>query len=108
MKQQTEKTDHSGSEQNGGMAKKPLLRLVAGTDHITCLVFDKIAFHVEGDRSEAETLRKVVFALREMLIHLPPEDGAKIVERGIAVCFDAPDLVKLIETELAMKVVSGK
>ena len=64
------------------------------------------AFRIAGDGATPESRRQLVAALREMLLKLPPKDGAKIVEHGIAVDFDAPELAKLIETELAIKVLS--
>ena len=65
----------------------------------------KEAFRVTGDGTTPESRQQLVAALREMLLHLPPEAGEKIVGHGIAVDFDAPDLAKLIETELAIKVI---
>ena len=62
------------------------------------------AFRISGDGTTPESRQQLLAALQEMLIHLPPEDGAKIVEHGIAVDFDAPDLAQLIETVLAIKV----
>ena len=73
---------------------------------LVCRFKGKEAFRVAGDGTTPESRRQLIAALREMLLKLPPKDGANIVEHGIAVDFDAPDLAKLIETELAIKVVS--
>ena len=87
---------------------KPLVELSMEDGVFVCRFKEKEAFRVAVDVTTPESRQQLVAALREMLIHLPPEDGAKIVEHGIAVDFDAPDLAKLIETELAIKVVSNK
>jgi len=60
-------------------------------------------FRIAGDVSRAETRRKVLSALREMLPHLPPEDAAEIAAQGIAADFAAPALAELVQTELALK-----
>ena len=57
-------------------------------------------FRIAGDVSRAETRRKVLSALREMLLHLPPEDAAEIAAQGIAADFAAPALAELVQNEL--------
>ena len=83
---------------------KPLVELSMKDGALVCRFKGKEAFLVAGDGTTPESRQQLVAALREMLIHLPPDDGAKIVAHGIAVDFDAPELAKLIETELAIKV----
>ena len=83
---------------------KPLVKLSAEDGALVCRFKGEETFRVAGDGTTPESRQQLVTALREMLIHLPPEDGAKIVEHGINVNFDAPDLAKLIETELAIKI----
>lgn len=68
---------------------------------------DEEMFRVAGDVSRAETRRKVLSALQEMLPHLPPEDAAEIAAQGIAADFAAPALAELVQTELAIKLVSN-
>ena len=82
------------------------MKLSAEDGALICRFKEKEAFRIAGDGTTPESRQQLVAALREMLLKLPPEDGAKIVEHGIAVDFDAPDLAKLIESELAIKVVS--
>lgn len=84
-----------------------LVKLSAEDVALVCRFKGKEALRIAGDGTTPESRQQLVAALREMLIHLPPEDGAKIVEQGMVVTFDAPDLAKLIETELAIKVVSN-
>ena len=85
---------------------KPLVELSMEDGALVCRLEGKETFRVAGNGTTSESRRQLVAALREMLLKLSPEDGAKIVEHGIAVDFDAPDLAKLIETELAIKDVS--
>ena len=83
-------------------------RVHAVVSALVCRFKGKEAFRVAGDGTTPESRQQLVAALREMLLKLPPEHGAKIVEQGIAVDFDAPELAKLIETELAIKVIPKK
>lgn len=83
---------------------KPLVKLSAENGALVGRIEGKEAFRIAGDGTTPEIRQQLLAALREMLIHLSPEDGAKIVEHGIAVDFDASELAKLIETELAIKV----
>lgn len=83
-----------------------LVKLSAESGTLVCRFNEKEAFRIAGDGTTPESRQQLVAALREMLIHLPPDDGAKIVEHGLVVTFDAPDLAKLIETEVAIKAVS--
>ena len=83
---------------------KPLVKLSAEDGALVCRFKEKEAFRVAGDGTTPESRRALVAALREMLLKMPPDDGAKIVEHGMVVTFDAPDLAKFIETELAIKV----
>ena len=87
---------------------KPLVKLSAEDGELVCRFKGKEAFRIAGDGATPESRQQLIAALREMSLKLPPEDGAKIVEHGIAVDFDAPDLAKLIETELAIKVIPKK
>ena len=87
---------------------KPLVELFMEDGALVCRFKEKEAFRIAGDGTTPESRQQLVAALREMLLKLPPEDGAKIVEHGIAVDFDAPELARLIETELAIKVVLNK
>ena len=48
---------------------------------------------------------KLITALRETLLHMPPEEGAQVIENGIAIDFSDPELEKLIQNETAMKTV---
>ena len=86
---------------------KPLVKLSAEDGVLVCR-FKGEEFRIAGDGTTPESRQQLVAALREMLTKLPPEDGAKIVEHGIIVTFDAPDLAKLIEAEVAIKVVREK
>ena len=83
---------------------EPLVKLSAEDGALFCRFKGKETFRVAGDGTTPESRQQLVAALREMLLKLPPEDGAKIGEHGIALDFDAPELAKLIETELAIKV----
>ena len=85
---------------------KPLVKLSVEEGALIGRFKGEEAFRIAGDGATPESRRQLVAALREMLLKLPPKDGAKIVEHGIAVDFDAPELAKLIETELAIKVLS--
>ena len=67
----------------------------------------KEVVRVSGDGAAPETRRQLVSALREMLIHLPPEDAAQIAAHGIALAFDAPVLAQSLQEELMLKVVPG-
>ena len=87
---------------------KPLVKLSAEDGALVCRFKGEEAFRIAGDGTTPESRQQLVAALREMLLKLPPEDGVKIVEHGIAVDFDAPELAKLIETEMAIKVVREK
>ena len=89
-------------------AARPHMALAREDGALVCRFKGEETFRVAGDGTTPESRRALVAALREMLLKLPPEDGAKIVEHGIAVDFDAPDLAKLIETELAIKVIPKK
>ena len=84
---------------------KPLVKLSVENGALVCRFKEKEAFRIAGDGATPESRQQLVATLREMLLKLPPKDGANIVEHGIAVDFDAPDLAKLIETELAIKVI---
>ena len=86
---------------------KPLVKLFVEDGALVCRFKGKEAFRIAGDGAIPEDRQQLVTALREMLLKLPPDDGAKIVKHGIAVDFDAPELAKLIETELAIKVLSN-
>ena len=85
---------------------KPLVKLFVEDGALVCRFKEKEAFRIAGDGTTPESRQQLVAALREMLLKLPPEDGAKIVEHGIVVDFDASDQARLIESELAIKVVS--
>ena len=87
---------------------KPLVKLSVEDGALVCRFKGKEAFMVAGDGTTPESRQQLVAALREMLLKLSPKDGAKIVEHGMVVTFDAPDLAKLIETELAIKVTHKK
>ena len=65
----------------------------------------KEVIRVPGDGAAPETRRQLVSALRDMLIHLPPEDGAQIAAHGIALAFDAPALAQSLQEELMLQVV---
>ena len=67
----------------------------------------KEVIRVPGDGATPKNRRQLVSALREMLIHLPPEDGAQIAAHGIALAFDAPALAQSLREELMLKVVPG-
>ena len=67
----------------------------------------KEVVRVPGDGAAPESRRQLVAALREMLIHLPPEDGARIAANGIAIAFEAPELAQSLQEELMLKVVPG-
>jgi len=67
----------------------------------------KEVIRVPGDGAALESRRQLVSVLREMLIHLPPEDAAQIAAHGIALAFDAPGLVQSLQEELMLKVVPG-
>lgn len=87
---------------------KPLVKLFVEDGALVCRFKGKEVFRIAGDGAIPEDRQQLVTALREMLLKLPPDDGAKIVKHGIAVDFDAPELAKLIETELAIKVIPKK
>ena len=87
---------------------KPLVKLSAENGALVGRLKGKEAFRIAGDGATPESRQQLLATLREMLLKLPPKDGANIVEHGIAVDFDAPDLAKLIETELAIKVIPKK
>ena len=84
---------------------KPLVKLSAEDGVLVCR-FKGEEFRIAGDGTTPESRQQLVAALREMLLKLPPEDGVKIVEHGMIVTFDAPELAKLIESEMSIKVVS--
>ena len=86
-------------------AAQPRASLAREDGALVCRFKGKEAFRVAGDGTAPESRQQLIAALREMLIHLPSDDGAKIVEHGIVVDFDASDLARLIETELAIKVI---
>lgn len=87
---------------------KPLVKLSAESGALVCRFKGKEAFRIAGDGTTPESRQQLVASLREMLIHLPPEDGAKIVGHGMVVTFAAPELAKLIEADLALKVIPKK
>jgi len=83
---------------------KPLVKLSAEDEALVCRFKGEEVFRISGDGTTPESRQQLVASLREMLLHLPPDDGAKIAEHGIAVDFDDPEPAKLIESELAIKV----
>ena len=87
-------------------AARPLIALAKKDGALVCRFKGKETFRIAGDGTTPESRRQLVAALREMLIHLPPEDGAKIVKHGIAVAFDAPALAQSLQEELMLQVVS--
>ena len=85
-----------------------LMKLSAEDGALVCRFKGEETFRIAGDGTTPESRQQLVAALREMLLKLPPDAGSKIVEHGMVVTFDAPDLAKLIETELAIKVTHKK
>ena len=55
---------------------KPLVKLSAEDGTLVCRFKGKEAFRVAGDGTTPEIRQQLVAALREMLIHLPPDDGS--------------------------------
>ena len=98
-------TGRLGSANDNPTARGQLARLTVEAGSVVCRFKGEEVFRIAGDGTTPESRQQLVASLREMLLHLRPEDGAEIVEQGISVCFDEPDLAKLIETELAIKVV---
>ena len=91
----------------GNEMKKNCLVLAREAGALVCRFKGKEAFRIAGDGTTPESRQQLVAALREMLIHLPPEDAARIAANGIAIAFDAPELAQSLREELMLQVVSG-
>ena len=84
------------------MFTKPIL-LVSREDREIVIRYkgEKVFSISRGGSDDA----KLITALRETLLHMPPEEGAQVIENGVAIDFSDPELEKLIRNETAMKTV---
>ena len=62
-------------------------------------------FRAGQNESKPEMQRELIEVLREILVHIPPEECSNIIDNGIAIDFSDPELEKLIQDETAMKTV---
>ena len=81
--------------------KTPLLVSMEDSEIVIRYKGEKV-FSISGCGSDDA---KLITALRETLLHMPPEEGAQVIENGIAIDFSDPELEKLIQDETAMKTV---
>ena len=81
--------------------KTPLLVSMEDSEIVIRYKGEKV-FSISGGGSDDA---KLITALRETLLHMPPEEGAQVIENGIAIDFSDPELEKLIQDETAMKTV---
>ena len=62
-------------------------------------------FRAGKNEPKTEMQQELIAALREILVHIPPEECSDVIDNGIAIDFSDPELEKLIQDETAMKTV---
>ena len=62
-------------------------------------------FRAGQNEAKPEMQRELIEVLREILVHIPPEECSNVIDNGIAIDFSDPELEKLIQDETAMKTV---
>ena len=84
--------------------KMPLLVSMEDNE-IVILYNEEKVFSISPDSFDAKKRRQFITALREILVHIPPEECCDVIDNGIAIDFSDPELEKLIQNETAMKTV---
>ena len=84
--------------------KTPLLVSMEDSEIVILYNGEKV-FSISPDSFDAKKQRQFITALREILVHIPPEECCDVIDNGIAIDFSDPELEKLIQDETAMKTV---
>ena len=84
--------------------KTPLLVSMEDSEIVILYNGEKV-FSISPDSFDAKKRRQFITALREILVHIPPEECCDVIDNGIAIDFSDPELEKLIQDETAMKTV---
>ena len=92
------------SNYNTKGVKKPLL--VSMEDREIVVRYKGVEmFRTGKNEPKTEMQQELIAALRETLVHIPPEECSDVIDNGIAIDFSDPELEKLIQDETAMKTV---